>query len=138
MTTEAKISSPLKGRHDSTFHRRIGRNLRQLREKKNYTQEFVGEVLGKSYNAYGKTETGQVRLSLEEAAILSELYEISINELLNPTYEWKAKPPETEPRYILKNTVEMLVKLDGNEGSLRKQIDLLYSINKVLAGEENK
>lgn len=50
--------------------------LLSLRLNKNWTQDYVAEQLGLSQPAYSKLEQGQVKLTVDRAGKLAELYEI--------------------------------------------------------------
>src|SRR5690606_4246132 len=92
LSEEIKKREERKKKESNDFHKRVGDNLRRLREAKNYTQEYLAELLGKkAYSSYGKMEAGEVRLGIEDAIILSRLYNITIEDLLNPGYT-KGRP----------------------------------------------
>jgi transcriptional regulator with XRE-family HTH domain len=136
LSDQIKEREERKKKESAEFHRRIGDNLRKLREARNYTQEYLADVLRKkNYSSYGKLESGHLRLSIEDAIILSDLYDISIEGLLNPGYKRKEADLSVSDDVQVYNrqVVELMVKLDGTEVSLVKQIDLLKNINKVLA-----
>jgi len=135
MREDEQDLDPDRKRASDNFYRRVGNNLKMLRLKSKYTQRFLASVLGrKSYHAYGKMEKGEIKLSIEDAATLSELYEIPIDQILNPdggSTRHSYKNEESVP--VRKNTVQMVVKLDGTAMALAKQISLLENINRALA-----
>jgi DNA-binding XRE family transcriptional regulator len=56
--------------------------LNQLRKSKNIKVEDIMNTLDlKTKSAYYKKENGQIRFSLEEARLISELFKLSIEEL---------------------------------------------------------
>jgi transcriptional regulator with XRE-family HTH domain len=58
--------------------------LKILREVNNYTQEFVAEdILGISQNTYSRLEQNPNKITAEQAQKLSELYQVSIANLLS-------------------------------------------------------
>jgi transcriptional regulator with XRE-family HTH domain len=60
------------------------RTLRILREVNNYTQAFVAEdILGISQNTYSRLEQNPNKITAEQAQKLSELYQVSIANLLS-------------------------------------------------------
>ena len=61
----------------------FGNYLYELRKKNKLTQRFVGYELGISDKAVSKWETGNSVPDLEKLKMLSTLYNISLNELLN-------------------------------------------------------
>jgi len=54
----------------------IGTKLRKLREGQGYSQEFVANKIGISQSTYHKLEAEQIRLTVERARRLADLYEI--------------------------------------------------------------
>lgn len=57
-------------------------NLKELRVKNNYTQEFVAGFMGISQAQYNKHETGRSVLNANQILKLCELYKVSPNDLL--------------------------------------------------------
>ncbi|MCC5916075.1 MAG: helix-turn-helix transcriptional regulator [Cryomorphaceae bacterium] len=45
---------------------RIGRNIKQIRELKNFTQEHFAKKLGMTTSGYSKIERGEVIISIEK------------------------------------------------------------------------
>ena len=62
--------------------KRIINNIREKREEKKFTQEYMGSSLGISQNAYSKIELHQSKLTLERLLLISELLEIDTATLL--------------------------------------------------------
>ena len=59
-------------------------NLRYLRKKKRYSQEFIANKLGyKSYTTVQKWETNNAEPSLEKLHELADLFDTSMNMLVN-------------------------------------------------------
>lgn len=58
--------------------------LIELRKQHNYTQEYVSSHIHISRAGYSQYETGKRVPSSESLLKLAELYEISINQLINP------------------------------------------------------
>lgn len=58
--------------------------LIELRKKHNYTQEYVSSYIHISRGGYSQYETGKRVPSSESLLKLAELYNISINQLINP------------------------------------------------------
>lgn len=61
---------------------KIGKFLKQLRNEKNMTQEQLGEKLGVTNKTVSRWETGNYLPPVECLILLSDIYEISINEIL--------------------------------------------------------
>ena len=60
----------------------FGNYLRDLREKKGYTQEYVGRILGITDKAVSKWENGKSSPNVHQLIELSKIYEIDRNELV--------------------------------------------------------
>ena len=57
-------------------------NLRRLRQEKNVKAKDIAEKLGlKTEGAYYKKETGSVPFTLEEGKIISEIFNMSIEDI---------------------------------------------------------
>ena len=59
----------------------IGKNLKQARKDKGYTQKEVAAKLRMTQQQYSRFETGKFELNYDQILILCELYEITPNEL---------------------------------------------------------
>jgi len=57
--------------------------IRQLRNDKNLTQEFVAEQIGCSQSHYAKLENGKVKLNLATIHKIASVLEVNINELMD-------------------------------------------------------
>ena len=62
--------------------RKLGLFLKQLRKENNMTQEQLGERIGVTNKTISRWETGGYMPPVESLILLSDLYGISINELL--------------------------------------------------------
>ncbi len=56
--------------------------IKQIRELKNFTQEYVAQKLGLSTRAYSKIETGETQLTINRLNEISEVLEIQPLEIL--------------------------------------------------------
>lgn len=61
---------------------RIGQFLKELRKENNMTQEQLGERIGVTNKTISKWETGNYMPSVDCLKSLSDIYQISINEIL--------------------------------------------------------
>lgn len=55
----------------------------KVRNLKGYSQEYMGKKLGINQDTYSKIETGKSPLSLERLGAISEVFEMSIFDLLS-------------------------------------------------------
>lgn len=62
--------------------KKVGMFLKQLRTENGMTQEQLGEKIGVSNKTISRWETGNYMPPIECLKILSDLYQISINEIL--------------------------------------------------------
>lgn len=62
---------------------KIGKFLKELRREHNMTQEELGEKIGVTNKTISRWETGNYMPPVENLKLLSELYQISINEILS-------------------------------------------------------
>lgn len=61
---------------------KIGKFLKQLRKEQNLTQEQLGEKVGVTNKTVSRWETGEYMPPVECLKLLSDIYQISINEIL--------------------------------------------------------
>jgi transcriptional regulator with XRE-family HTH domain len=58
-------------------------NIRNKREKLNYTQEYLAVKLGISQNAYSKIELGYTKITVERLFQIAEILETGLMELID-------------------------------------------------------
>lgn len=63
----------------------ITQKIREMREKENWTQEYMAEQLGMSENGYAKIERGESNLSLKRLQQIADIFEVESAELLKRT-----------------------------------------------------
>ena len=63
----------------------IARNIKQIRELKSFTQEYMAQELGISQSAYGKIEQGLTILKIDRLQQIADILEVDISTLLNTT-----------------------------------------------------
>ncbi len=68
----------------------ISKYLQFLRKSKNYTQDDLAQELGVSRQAVSKWETGTTIPGLEVLLKISKLYDITINDILEPKIQPQA------------------------------------------------
>jgi transcriptional regulator with XRE-family HTH domain len=64
-----------------------GSVIRQFREMRNYSQEYVAGKMGISQNAYSKIENGITQLTVSHVRQISTILEVSIMDLLKDDFE---------------------------------------------------
>ena len=65
----------------------ISENLYSLRKMKELTQEEVAEKVGVNRQALAKWENGETIPDIEKSALLAELYDVTLDELVNHSKE---------------------------------------------------
>jgi transcriptional regulator with XRE-family HTH domain len=116
--------------------------LKILREVNDYTQEFIAEdILGISQNTYSRLEQNPSKITAEQAQKLSELYKVSIANLLSeatPVLTFRENTISTSANgYIQNNTIqndgEMKVLKEQNTFLIKQNLELVEMI-KMLGG----
>lgn len=98
----------------------LSKNIRYLRKRNNYSQDFIAEKLGyKSYTTIQKWEMGISEPSIAKLRELADLFGVDINDLTTKNLE----KGDTAP--ILSNK---------DERDIKKDLDSI--INKLTSGEE--
>ena len=62
---------------------RIGKKIKQLRELKNFSQEYMATQLKMSVPGYGRIERNEVDVSMERANQIANVLGISLTELIS-------------------------------------------------------
>lgn len=114
----------------------ISRYLQLLRKSHNYTQEDLAKRLDISRQAVSKWETGTAIPDLEILLKISKLYDITINDILEPNiqpqritdFEQISIIPEKELREILKqfDTNSLVTALMGASPEINSLCERLF------------
>jgi transcriptional regulator with XRE-family HTH domain len=62
---------------------KVYRNIKKIRELKNFTREYVSGELGMSTSGYGKIERGEVDLTVTKIIRLAAILEVSVSFIFN-------------------------------------------------------
>lgn len=62
------------------------RNLKQIREFRNYSQEYLAEKLGISQETYSRIENGTVSLTVNRLILIAEILQVDCSNLLSCTH----------------------------------------------------
>lgn len=62
------------------FYRKLSKKIKSIREKLGLSQKFVANKLGISRVAVSKIENGERKVSADEIAKLSKIFNISVDE----------------------------------------------------------
>ena len=93
---------------ERNIYENLAENLYTLRKSRGYTQVQLGEILNYSDKSVSKWETGEALPNLETLLSLSELYNVSIDELLTTRIESESVIGEEAVRNVSKLTVALL------------------------------
>src|ERR1700712_916992 len=61
----------------------IAANIRNKREQRNYTQEYLAAKLRISQNAYSKIELGYTKITVERLFQIADILEFDVTDLIN-------------------------------------------------------
>ncbi|MGN0184793.1 MAG: helix-turn-helix domain-containing protein [Aristaeellaceae bacterium] len=75
-------------------YRKIAEHIRVARDRSGMTQAAVAEALGISINHYGQLERGKKRATLDMLGQLCELFDVSLDEMLDGALEKGRPTPE--------------------------------------------
>jgi transcriptional regulator with XRE-family HTH domain len=126
---------------------KLNERIRDIREKKNYSQEYMANKLGMSQNAYSRLESGQTKLALDRIKSISEILEISFISLLeledrqvfniqhNETVNGHVNYHRSQSEKELYD--QLLLEKDRRIRLLEHQIDFLYQILEKTGYQKN-
>ena len=80
----------------------IARNIKQIRELKDFTQEYMAEQLEISQPSYAKIEQGVTVLKIDRLQQIADILEVDLSTLLNTTniFNIVFNAPATQSGYI--------------------------------------
>lgn len=93
--------SKSKGVNTNYINIKFGKHLKELREKKGISQKELGDLLGLKPSAVSNYESGRNQPGFEKLHILSQIFNVSIDELLcNDSYKYKEKISKSSKEII--------------------------------------
>lgn len=109
----------------------LAKSLRQLRELKNYSQEYMAVQLRICTRAYSKIETGETQLTVKRLNEVSKILGISPTEIMVFDHE---KIFETKPQGGIKNEIpqKLIDQYEQRIQHLEKEIVFLRSLVKSI------
>lgn len=124
--------------------KKVGMFLAELRKQNNMTQEQLGEKIGVTNKTVSRWETGAYMPPIEMLEVLSDLYDISINELisgekLNET-EYKQKAEENikavlaESAFTLKDRISFFQKKWKKEHAFELTFEMIVIFAAMICG----
>ena len=109
--------------------KKVGAFLKQLRKENNMTQEQLGERIGVTNKTISRFETGNYMPPVECLAILSDIYKISINEIL----VGKRVNEEKIKEIVDKNVTSVLEELQKENQKFENRMLGIMAVNTILA-----
>ena len=109
--------------------REIGRFLKELRKQNNMTQEQLGERIGVTNKTISRWETGNYMPPIECLKLLSDIYQISINEMLAA----KRLDEDTYKDVAEENIAFAFEKMEAEEKRFENIMLVIMGITSILA-----
>lgn len=115
-----------------------GHIIKNYREHKNYSQKYVASRMGISQNAYSKIENNITQLTVHHVRQLSEILEVSINDLLKDEFE--IHRPLTIPHNVtradlLKHLEQLRIRIETKHAA--KHSAYLVALSLIIAAENS-
>ena len=107
----------------------IGSFLKELRKENNMTQEQLGERIGVTNKTVSRWETGNYMPPVESLILLSDIYGISINEIL----AGKRVEMDELKQVTDENMTKVLGELEGDYKKFEKRMIVILIIKAILA-----
>lgn len=108
---------------------KIGKFLKELRKENSMTQEQLGERIGVTNKTVSRWETGNYMPPIESLKLLSDIYRISINEILSGERLNDVKFKEAAEE----NLASTLESIEAREERFENSMLLIMGITTVLA-----
>ena len=113
----------------------LGQKVRQIRELKGYSQEYIASKMGVSQRAYSKMENNETRLDWNKISKIAEIFEIELSELvdlsekgtvtINFSNQENRKSPKSKICISLPNTEleksQLIIELKDKELALQQR-----------------
>ena len=103
----------------------IARNIKQIRELKSFTQEYMAQELGISQPAYVKIEQGLTVLKIDRLQQIAEILEVDLSALLNTTniFNIVFQAQTTQSGYINTQNNTSMIDLETLRKIIREEIE---------------
>lgn len=108
---------------------KIGKFLKELRKENNMTQEQLGERIGVTNKTVSRWETGNYMPPIESLKLLSDIYQININEILSG----ERLDEEQFKKAAEDNIASTLESIEASEKKFENNMLLIMGITTVLA-----
>lgn len=98
----------------------VGINIRKLREKKGFSQEYVAQELGINQSTYGKLERENTKINIDRLLRISEILEEDVINLLD------SKPQNTFHQTNQGNGYSYVENINNENAELLKELKEVY------------
>ena len=105
-----------------------GTVIKQMREMRNYSQQYVAKKMGISQNAYSKIENNITQLTVTHVKQISEILDVPILDLLKDEFEIHRPHHLRSDKVSQKNVVMMLHDLQFSIKLKRNEEHELYAV----------
>jgi transcriptional regulator with XRE-family HTH domain len=112
----------------NNFYKKIGKRIKNLREKAAYSQEKLADLLGISRVSLSQIETGSRRISAEEVARLSKIFNVTSDILLDLKKDIEVVLEKTDQ--LKRQKPGLRINVPKKNLNKFKEV-LLYILNKV-------
>jgi transcriptional regulator with XRE-family HTH domain len=109
--------------------KKVGSFLKSLRKEKELTQEQLGEKLGVTNKTVSRWETGNYMPPVECLEMLSDIYQVSINEML----AGERVPKDNFSEVAENNITDALAELEKENTQFKNKMILVLVISTILA-----
>lgn len=113
----------------SEIYKKLGLKLKKIRESSGISQEKLALILGVSRPTISQMETGDRKVSADELIKLSEVFNLSVNSLLDLEKEPTVILPETSKKKV-KEVPELRINVPQKNLDKFKEV-IIYILNKV-------
>lgn len=108
---------------------RIGKFLCELRKQNDMTQEQLGAKIGVTNKTVSRWETGNYMPPIESLKLLSEIYQLSINEILSG-----GRLSEENYKEAAEDNISItLEEMEAKDKSFEKNMLIIMAITSILA-----
>jgi transcriptional regulator with XRE-family HTH domain len=129
--------------------RNLGKNIRRLRELRNFTQQYIADKLQMTQGNYARIENGEIQLSEKRLESIAELLGYSVDFIVQFDVEkihdlmYEKKEPKTEMMQLqispdLKNLYESRINvLEKYVNELESELKLLKELKNLTQQPSN-
>jgi transcriptional regulator with XRE-family HTH domain len=103
----------------------IARNIKQIRELKSFTQEYMAQKLNISQPAYVKIEQGLTILKIDRLQQIADILEVDVSTLLNTTniFNIVFQSQATQSGYINTQNNTNMIDIEMLRKIIREEIE---------------